>query len=457
MAQSRYTPEVRLDPFATSMRNFDDVSPNLKAIREGGAPAVNDPTQRVADLRSAGFLGDDGKSLSALGAKILPAWERFGVDNDDIGDEMSRLLLMVLVGHDLEDSRIGSYVSYWRAIRKFFSPFELIDSWDKLYVLNYLDARIEGFSPGDVLRSNKARLTDVSIDILSSFKALGLSQTAMDGAVRIEDAIKGKVPRGRHRATFCMALEIAVAGPSSAIAIIEKFGVPRGPRVWVPFSSEQKTTLMSILDEYASDGGSVELAADIVVAPEAVEAVDITVGAAGQEPDLVPFVVPNITDFSGVLVGMPERKTVVTQAVGANSTEKKKKIDYVKRAKANSLVGSAGEEFAIKFEKWRLKDFPELLAKIAHVSKDDDTLGYDISSFETDGTPRYLEVKSTLGGLDNAFYISSNELAVADSLGGAYLVLRIAQLGSSPICCEVRHPFEDKLTLTPSAYMATFA
>lgn len=433
------------------MRNFDDVSPNLKAIRKGNALAVNDPTQRVADLRSAGFLSDDGKSLSALGAKVLPAWERFGVDNDDIGDEMSRLLLLVLVGHDIEDDRIEGYISYWRNIRKAFPPLDLIDNWDKLYVLNYLDANIDGFSPGAELRSEKASLSDVTIDLLDDFKALGFEQTAVEGAVRIEKAIKGKVPRGRHRATFCMALEIAVAGPSSATAIIGRFGVPQGPRVWVPFSSEQKATLMSILDEYASDGGAATPPAAIHIAPEAVEGA----GATEQEPELVPFVVPDITDFSGVLVEIP-KKVVIAQA-NATSNKKKKKIDYIKRAKSNTLVGNSGEEFAIKFEKWRLRDYPDLADKISHVSKEDDSLGYDIISFETDGSPRYLEIKSTLGSLDSMFYISSNELTVADSLGDKYIVLRVAQLGSSPICCEIRHPFDDKLTLTPSTYMANFA
>lgn len=453
--QSRYTPEVRLDPFATSMRNFDDVSPNLKAIRKGHSLAVNDPTQRVADLRAAGFLSDDGKSLSTLGAKVLPAWELFGVDNDDIGDEMSRLLLMVLVGHDIEDDRIEGYISYWRNVRKAFPPLDLIDNWDSLYVLNYLDALIDGFSPGAEIRSAKLPMTDITIDLLDGFKSLGFDPIAVEGAVRIENAVKGKVPRGRHRATFCMALEIAVAGPSSATAIIERFGVPRGPRVWIPFSSEQKATLMGILDEYASDGGAATPPAIVDVPAGAVEEAESAVNPAAQEPELVPFVVPDITDFSGVLVSIPKKVAIVSQA-NATSSKKKKKIDYIKRAKANTLVGSSGEEFAVKFEKWRLRNNPDLASKVEHVSKNDDSLGYDIVSFETDGSPRYLEIKSTLGSIDSMFYISSNELSVADSLGEKYIVLRVAQLGSAPICCEIRHPFDDKLALTPSTYMANF-
>ena len=102
--------------------------------------------------------------------------------------------------------------------------------------------------------------------MLGDFKKLGVSEDAAKGADRLERAVRGKVPRGRHRATFCMALEIAVAGPTSATAIIEKFGVPRSPRVWVPFTKEQKSTLMSILDEYASDGSAAATVA-ITAAP----------------------------------------------------------------------------------------------------------------------------------------------------------------------------------------------
>lgn len=454
--QSRYTPEFRLDPFATSMRNFDDISPNLKAIRNGKPLAVTDPTQRVADLRSAGFISDDGNSLSTLGSKVLCAWEQFGVDTNDLGDEMSRLLLLVLVGHYIEDDRLKGYISYWRNIRKSFPPLDLIDNWDKLYILNYLDASIDGFSPGAELRIAKVSINDVTDDLLDSFKALVSDEIAAKGVARIKKAINSKIPRGRHRATFCMALEIAVAGPSSAIAIVKKFGIPRGPRVWIPFSTDQEATLMGILDEYASDGAAIMSAATNDIVPSAIKWAEAEAATAEQESELIPFIVPDISDFTGVLAEIPKRAPIASLAIGTTSP-KKKKIKYINRARQNSLVGNAGENFALKFERWRLKDYPDLAKKIVQVSKKDDTLGYDILSFETNGSPRYLEVKSTLGKLESMFYISSNELTVADNLGDKYIVLRVAQLGSAPICCEIRHPFDDKLMLTPSTYMATFA
>ena len=52
-------------------------------------------------------------------------------------------------------------------------------------------------------------------------------------------------------------------------------------------------------------------------------------------------------------------------------------------------------------------------------SEVDDSLGYDILSYEEDGTPRYIEVKTTEHRSDNGelyFFISQNELEKAKTL-----------------------------------------
>lgn len=71
--RKKATRERRLDPFATSMRDFDDVAANLKGVEKNGTIEHSDPTQRVADLRSAGLIETpDGVSvLSRLGAAVL--------------------------------------------------------------------------------------------------------------------------------------------------------------------------------------------------------------------------------------------------------------------------------------------------------------------------------------------------------------------------------------------------
>ena len=90
-AKARYAQDRRLDPFATSMRDFDDASAHLKSIRGGNPPTTNDPGQRIADLKKAGLVASSGEALTDLGSAVLDAWERFGVDSDaktDVSDIM---------------------------------------------------------------------------------------------------------------------------------------------------------------------------------------------------------------------------------------------------------------------------------------------------------------------------------------------------------------------------------
>lgn len=58
----------------------------------------------------------------------------------------------------------------------------------------------------------------------------------------------------------------------------------------------------------------------------------------------------------------------------------------------------------------RLKDFNDL--NIEWESKVDDSLGYDVLSYELDGIPRYIEVKTTKENRSDrfSFHISRNEL-----------------------------------------------
>ena len=118
-------------------------------------------------------------------------------------------------------------------------------------------------------------------------------------------------------------------------------------------------------------------------------------------------------------------------------------------------MGKLGEKFGLAYEKWRLRDHPELLKKVRHVSEEDDTLGYDIESIELDGLPRYVEVKGTLGPLESRFFLSANEMICAEKNGDKYVLLRVGQLADNPKCCEIRHPFEG-LELKPANYSVIF-
>lgn len=442
----RYAYEKRLDPFATSMRDFDDVSNDLRNLRATQPLAVTDPRQRLTDLKNAGLVKSTGE-LSDLGAATLLAWEKYGVATTAKGDELPRLLLLALEARRIGDPDFAQFFDYWSDLRSHFDPLQLIHNWDALYAINYLDYERGGFSPGSVHRDEQTSASEIEFDLLDYAIADGLGANAVAGADRLNNAIGGKIPRGRHRSTFCMALELVLSGSKSAAPILKNFGMPKKPRVWTPFEKDDAAKIISILDDYKIDQSA--------RSAEKVATEEVLIEVSAQENDALDLKLPNDIDFSSVLVDAPAGKSKSTAGSRAGSGGAKK-TGYLKKSKKNDVVGRLAEEFAISYERWRLREHPVLLKKIYHASLEDDTLGYDIASFEPDERPRYVEVKGTLGPLDSRFFLSAAELAAAEKCGADYVILRVGNLQDSPRCCEVRYPFDDVLELSPAIYSVSF-
>ncbi len=95
-----------------------------------------------------------------------------------------------------------------------------------------------------------------------------------------------------------------------------------------------------------------------------------------------------------------------------------KKFDVAGRDERNRALGRAGEERVVAHERSALKvaGRDDLARKVRWVSEEDgDGAGYDIASFTPDGQERLIEVKTTNGWERTPFYISRNELAVANT------------------------------------------
>jgi hypothetical protein len=87
-----------------------------------------------------------------------------------------------------------------------------------------------------------------------------------------------------------------------------------------------------------------------------------------------------------------------------------------------------GELLVLKMEKARLEAAGRatLAAQVRHVSVlENDTAGYDILSFENDGSKRFIEVKTTRGSVDADFFISANELIFASLHSPNYYLYRL--------------------------------
>ncbi len=156
----------------------------------------------------------------------------------------------------------------------------------------------------------------------------------------------------------------------------------------------------------------------------------------------------------GVFVAPPKLKS--EEGVRSENVKRlARKIDQADRDRRNRALGAAGEEFVVQVERKRLASNPDLAKRVRWESKErGDGLGYDVLSFEEDGCERFIEVKTTRGGIETPFYISSAEIAAAKELGAAYRLYRVFGFGNAPRIYEIAAPLEDTLALRPSVFAA---
>jgi hypothetical protein len=84
-----------------------------------------------------------------------------------------------------------------------------------------------------------------------------------------------------------------------------------------------------------------------------------------------------------------------------------------------------------------------------------DGAGYDILSFTEDGTVKYIEVKTTLGSAETAFFLSANELAFARQHTAHYCLYRIYRYSMkthSGRCYIIGGNPESVCEVTPTQY-----
>jgi hypothetical protein len=107
-----------------------------------------------------------------------------------------------------------------------------------------------------------------------------------------------------------------------------------------------------------------------------------------------------------------------------------KAVDYVEVDAKHRALGRAGECLVLHYERDVLlrQGRPDLAQRVRHVAAiEGDGAGYDVRSFHADGTVKYLEVKTTRGPAETAFFMSAHELAFAREHAEHYALYRIYQ------------------------------
>lgn len=122
------------------------------------------------------------------------------------------------------------------------------------------------------------------------------------------------------------------------------------------------------------------------------------------------------------------------------------------------LIGDIGEFLVLDYEKGLLIDAKktELANKVTHVAVEEgDAAGYDIRSFEPDGTPKFIEVKTTEGNLDRPLFLTANELRFAEANADHYFIYRLFNLDvesrTAQFYMSIGNP-KDFYLLSPTVY-----
>ncbi|WP_232540347.1 DUF3883 domain-containing protein [Azohydromonas aeria] len=164
-------------------------------------------------------------------------------------------------------------------------------------------------------------------------------------------------------------------------------------------------------------------------------------------------------DFSKVLSVAPKANMATREEEVEYVARPPIKRDYFEREAHNRSLGAAGEEFALSFERWRLVQLGvgQLADKVEHVSRTQgDGLGYDILSFEMDGSERFIEVKTTAFDERTPFFVSANEVRFARSRPEEFRLYRLFDFRKMPRLFELPGPIEAHCALDAATYRASF-
>ena len=133
------------------------------------------------------------------------------------------------------------------------------------------------------------------------------------------------------------------------------------------------------------------------------------------------------------------------------------KRNFLQAEAENRRLGLAGEEFVLNYERARLiyEGRETLAEKIEHTSLElGDGAGFDIRSFNEDGTDRFIEAKTTKYGKETPFYISNNEVSFSQDYENSFHLYRVFEFRNLPRLYCKQGSVSKSFSLTPTMYSA---
>ncbi|MDX2121064.1 MAG: DUF3883 domain-containing protein [Gemmatimonadota bacterium] len=174
-----------------------------------------------------------------------------------------------------------------------------------------------------------------------------------------------------------------------------------------------------------------------------------------------PVAIPAIEDILSALEDPPEPSDPRAYPKGRPMPERRASlpVDYLALEARNQALGDAGEEFVMRFEAARLARAGKaaLADRIERVSRTQGAwVGFDIRSYEPDGSDRFLEVKTTRYIKETPFFVTRNEVAVSLKEPERYHLCRVFRFRSDrmPGLFSLQGSLETTCRLDPVSFVA---
>lgn len=168
----------------------------------------------------------------------------------------------------------------------------------------------------------------------------------------------------------------------------------------------------------------------------------------------IPEIQKNL-NFENILNEEP----IISGVSDSEPTYRPIKTNYLEKEQNNKLLGEAGEEMILRYEKWRLiKSGKDGLAeKVEWVSKEQgDGTGFDILSRNTNGTDRYIEVKTTKLSKETPIFLTRTELSFASAKEKDFYLYRVYNFEELPKFFIKQGMYESFCRLQPQNYKGFF-
>lgn len=159
----------------------------------------------------------------------------------------------------------------------------------------------------------------------------------------------------------------------------------------------------------------------------------------------------------------PENHLAKSERKTKSSIENTKayKPDYIALQKRKTEIGELGEQLIFEREREYLlsNGRPDLAQKVNKMSDINDKVGYDILSFDLNGSKKLIEVKTTTGGKGLGFHISANEVRVSVENSDNYYIYRVFDFNKEKNTGKyyvVNGSLKENFDLIPTEYKATY-